>query len=184
MMSANGESGGKRTMRWVQVSLVVGLCVFALTHWAHAETLYAKKPDVQVTAEPSPLSRVIATLAMGDAVDVLQKRGRVYRIRLLNGDMGWVFKFKLSAEKPSRDGKAGSLFAGLSGGSSISVREARTAGSIRGLKRVSEQYVRTKQIDPVHMKSVERMEQRTLSQKRLMRFKRRGTLGEFSGGGQ
>lgn len=172
-------------MRWIKVGLVVGgLLVFGWTGLAQAETLYAKKPDVKVTAKKSPMSKVIETLSMGDAVKVLEKDGRAYRVELSNKKTGWVFKFKLSAKKPSGGGGSGSLFAGLSGGSSISAREARSGGSIRGLKRTSEDYVKTKNIDPAHMKSVEKMEQREIPAKRLTQFKQRGKLGEFSGGGQ
>lgn len=172
-------------MRWIQASLV--MCVLVVFGWGgvvHAETLYAKKPGVKVTADKSPMSKVVATLSMGDAVKVLKKDGRAYRVELVNKKTGWVFKFKLSAKKPSGGGSSGSLFAGLSGGSSISAREARSGGSIRGLKRTSDEYVKTKKIDPAHMKSVETMEQRIIPPKKLTRFKQRGKLGEFSGGGQ
>ena len=44
-------------MRWIQVSLVVaGLLVFGWIGSAQAETLYAKKPEVKVTAKKSPRS--------------------------------------------------------------------------------------------------------------------------------
>ena len=172
-------------MRWIQSNLV--MCMLVAFGWSsvvQAETLYAKKPDVKVTADKSPMSKVVATLSMGDAVEVLEKSGRAYRVELSNKKLGWVFKFKLSAKKPSGGGRTGSLFAGLSGGSSISAREARSGGSIRGLKRTSEDYVKTKNIDPAHMTSVEKMEQRIIPPKRLTQFKQRGKLGEFSGGGQ
>jgi len=172
-------------MRWIQSSLTI--CVLVMFGWAgvvQAETLYAKKPDVKVTADKSPRSKVIATLSMGDAVKVVEKDGRAYRVKLSSGKTGWVFKFKLSADKPSGGGSGRSLFAGLSGGSGISAREARSGGSIRGLKRTSDEYVKTKNIDPAHMKSVEKMEQRVISPEKLTKFKQRGELGEFSGGGQ
>ena len=172
-------------MRGVKMSLILGgLFVLGWGGVVQAETLYAKKPAIKVTAEKSAMSTAVATLAMGDAVEVLEKSGRTYRVKLSNGKTGWVFKFTLSADKPSGGGRKGGLFAGLSGGSSISAREARSGGSIRGLKKTSEEYVKTKNIDPSHMQSVEKMEQRTIPPKRLRQFKQRGKLGEFSGGGQ
>ena len=39
-----------------------------------AETMWAKKDRVKVTAEKSPTSTVVATLRLGDQVDVIEKK--------------------------------------------------------------------------------------------------------------
>jgi len=155
------------------------LVLVLLSVTVHAETFYAKKKGVKVTGKKSPLSRVVATLQKGDAVELLKKGGRHYRVRLKNGREGWVFKFKLSKKKPAVQRGSGDILAGLTGESSVTVKEARSAGSIRGLKKVSKNYASLKRIDKVHVESVERMEKYKIDQNQLTKFKRSGRLGEF-----
>jgi len=58
-----------------------------------AETMWAKKDRVKVTTQKSPTSAVVAILRVGDRVQVVQKSGRQYRVKLRNGKSGWVFIF-------------------------------------------------------------------------------------------
>lgn len=164
------------------IGLLTGLLALAAGP-ASAETLYAQKGQVKVTQEKSPLSKVVASLEPGDPVEVLEKSGRHYRVRAPNGKTGWVFKFKLSEEKPGGSGGSDALSL-LTGESAVAAREARSGGSIRGLKEVSEAYVKDKQLDPAHKQAVDRMEQLTIPQEELIRFQKEGSIGEFAGGGQ
>lgn len=164
----------------LMVSIFMALC-FAGS--ALAETMYAKKDRVKVTSEKSPKSKVVATLRLGDAVDVLKKSGRQYKVKLGSGATGWVFKFKLSEKKPS--GKSGgSGLSALTGKSTVVAQEARAGGSIRGLKETTEQYAERKHISPVHRRSVDKMEQFVITDEELNRFKQDGGVGEYAGGGQ
>lgn len=167
-------------MRIVIVSLVfVGLTTGTL----FAETMYAKKDRVKVTAEQSPTSKVVATLGLGDEVEVVEKSGRQYQVKLRSGKTGWVFKFKLSDEKPT--GKKGkSSLSGLTGKNIVVAKEARAGGSIRGLKETTEQYAERKQIDPAYRRSVDKMEQFTVTEDELVQFQKEGGVGEYAGGGQ
>lgn len=158
------------------------LCLLLLSTGAGgAEVWYAKQDGVKITAEKSPLSKVVATLRLGDQVQVLEKSGRHYRIKTAGGKTGWVFKFKLSESKGSAK-ESGDLLAGLTGESRIAAREARAGGSIRGLKEIPERYATNKQIDPAHKDAVERMERRTIARDELLEFQRQGRVGEFGGG--
>jgi uncharacterized protein YgiM (DUF1202 family) len=150
------------------------------SNWA--ATLYAKQDDVKVTAEKSPTSAVVATLALGDAVTVLAEDGRLTKVKVANGKTGWVFKFRLTEEKPSSGGGLG--LSGLTGKKTIAAREARAGGSIRGLKESTETYAKSKQIKQEHRDAVDRMEAFSIAPDELMQFKKAGNLGEFSGGAQ
>ena len=117
--------------------MIFGILSFTMVAWMFptsnwAATFYAKQDDVKVTAEKSPTSTVIATLALGDAVDVLTEEGRLVRVKAPNGKTGWVFKFRLTEEKPSSGGGFG--LSSLTGKRTIAARESRAGGSIRGLK--------------------------------------------------
>ena len=150
---------------------------------AFAETMYAKKDGVKVTAEKSPTSKAVATLNLGDKVQVLKKSGRQYQVKLSSGKAGWVFKFKLSDKKPA--GKSGgSSLSGLTGKNIVVAKEARAGGSIRGLKETTEQYADKKQISPAHRKSVDKMEELVIPDDELARFQKDGGIGEYAGGEQ
>jgi uncharacterized protein YgiM (DUF1202 family) len=167
---------------------ILGLLLFTMTTWIcpsinWAATLYAKQDDVKVTAEKSPTSTVIATLSLGDAVTVLAEEGRLANVKVTNGKTGWVFKFRLSEDKPSSGG-GGLGLSGLTGKHTIAARESRAGGSIRGLKESTEQYAKIKQIKPEYRQAVDRMEAFSLAPEEFMQFKKAGNLGEFSGGAQ
>lgn len=150
---------------------------------AQAETMFAKKNGVKVTAEKSPTSKVVGKLNTGDSVQVVKKAGRQYQVKLSNGKSGWVFKFKLSSKKPA--GKSGgSSLSGLTGKTTIAARESRSGGSIRGLKETTEQYAQGKNIDPAHRRSVDAMEAFRVSDSELEQFQQAGNVGDYSGGGQ
>ncbi len=168
--------------------VIVGVIFLTLTAWMFpttnwAATLYAKQDDVKVTAEKSPASAVIATLALGDAVSVLAEEGRLAKVKAANGKIGWVFKFRLAEDKPSTGG-GGLGLSGLTGRKTIAARESRTGGSIRGLKESTEQYAKAKNIKQEHRDAVDHMEALTIPPDELMQFKKAGNLGEFSGGAQ
>ena len=149
-----------------------------------AETMYAKKDRVKVTAEKSPTSKVVVILSRGDRVEVVKKSGRQYQVNLSGGKIGWVFKFKLTGSKPSGKSRGGSGLSGLIGKRTITARESRAGGSIRGLKETTESYAQGKHIDLAHRRSVDRMEQFVISEEELARFQREGGVGEYGGGGQ
>ncbi|MEC4675083.1 MAG: SH3 domain-containing protein [Nitrospirota bacterium] len=149
-----------------------------------AETMYAKRGGTKVTAAPSPTSKVVGTLNVGDRVQVLKKDGRKYQVKLSNGRTGWVFKFKLTASKPAGKSKGGSGLSALTGRSTIAAREARAGGSIRGLKETTANYAKGKHIDPAHQRAVDDMEARVVTIAELAAFQREGGLGEYSGGAQ
>jgi len=163
------------------ILLTVAAWMLPSTNWA--ATLYAKQDGVKVNAEKSPTSAVIATLALGDAVTVLTEEGRLAKVKTSTGKTGWVFKFRLSEEKPSSGG-GGLGLSGLTGRKTIAARESRAGGSIRGLKESTEQYAKDKQIKQEHRDAVDRMEAFSLKPDEILEFKKAGHLGEFSGGAQ
>ncbi len=147
-----------------------------------AATQYAKQDGVKVTAEKSPTSTVVDTLKLGDAVSILSEEGRLAKVKTASGKTGWVFKFRLTEDKPSSGG--GGSLSGLTGRKTIAARESRAGGSIRGLKESTERYAKDKQIKQEHRDAVDRMEAFALTQEEFMQFKKAGNLGEFSGGVQ
>ena len=170
-------------MSFLRLLLIASMIVGGFAGMAFAETMYAKKSRVKVTAEKSPTSKVIATLNLGDQVEVIKKSGRQYQVKLSSGGTGWVFKFKLSAKKPAGK-KGGSSLSGLTGKNIVVAKEARAGGSIRGLKETTETYAESKKINPAYRRSVDKMEQVVIPDQELARFQQEGGIGEYAGGGQ
>ena len=158
------------------------LSIFLLPSPSWAATQYAKQDEVKVTAEKSPTSAVVDTLKLGDAVSILSEEGRLVKVKTAAGKTGWVFKFRLTEDKPSAGGSTG--LSGLTGRKTIAARESRAGGSIRGLKESTERYAQDKQIKQEHRDAVDRMEAYSLTPDEFMQFKKAGNLGEFSGGVQ
>ena len=155
--------------------------ILGLPSLSWAASLFAKQDGVKVTAEKSPTSKVLTTLNLGDVVTVLRVEGRLAKVKTTKGNTGWVFKFRLSPDKPSS--RSGSGLSGLTG-RKLAARESRAGGSIRGLKESTEQYANAKQIKQEHRDAVDRMEALLISPNELVEFKKAGNLGEFSGGVQ
>ena len=170
-----------RRVGWQSILIALMVAAFSAGNvWA--ETMYVKKARVKVTAQKSPTSKVVATLRQGDPVQVVQKSGRHYKVRLRSGKTGWIFKFKLSLKKAGKSRGGGDVLALLAGESSIAAREARSGGSIRGLKEVSETYAKNQHIDPAYKQAVEEMERLVISEDELTEFQQEGSVGEFAGG--
>ena len=96
------------------------------------ETWYAKTGLVKVTREKSPTSEMVGTLNYGDHVKVLEKSGSRCRIRVAMGKTGWVFKLKLSEQKPAKKQKGSMNLSKLRSKNTIAPKETRSIGSIRG----------------------------------------------------
>ncbi|MGD9850444.1 MAG: hypothetical protein AB7T38_04170 [Nitrospirales bacterium] len=158
----------------------LGILLLPSSSWA--ATQYAKQDGVKVTADKAPTSTVVDTLKLGDEVTILSDEGRLAKVKTATGKTGWVFKFRLTEEKPSSGGGLG--LSGLTGRKTIAARESRAGGSIRGLKESTEQYAKDKQIKQEHRDAVDRMEAFSLAPDELLQFKKAGNLGEFSGGAQ
>ncbi len=165
------------------IPLTLVLALILLPGLSRAETMYAKKDGVKVTAEKSPKSQVVGNLNTGDQVEIVKKDGRQYQVKLPNGKSGWVFKFKLSETEPAEK-SGGSSLSGLTGKTTIAARESRSGGSIRGLKETTEQYAQGKNIDPAHRRSVDAMVAFSVSGSELAQFQQAGQVGDYSGGGQ
>jgi len=159
--------------------IIILFSIMVLPSYSWADTWYAKQDGVKVTAGQSPTSALIETLSLGDAVTVLNEKGRVVKVKTKKGKNGWVFKFRLTENMPSSGGGPG--LSGLIGRNTIAARESRAGGSIRGLKETTEQYAKDKKISQKHRDALDRMVAFSVTTEDLMEFKKSGHLGEFSG---
>jgi len=114
-------------------------------------------------------------------VEILDKRGRWYRIRAPSGSKGWLYQGRLSRNEPvSESGsKSGDLFGELTG-SKVKAREADTSRSIRGLSPETRAYAENQHTSKKYRKSLEKVLNRKVSGKELANFLRQGRIGEYA----
>lgn len=165
---------------------ITGLAVFALCAvlWPgelQAKTFYTKKSGVKVTSDSSPKSKTVAKLQKGVAVDVQGKSGRYFKVRMKNGTTGWIYRFKLSKKKPKKRSNSSGMLSSLGGGSNVSVHEASSGGSIRGMQPASKAYAKNRHISNSHIQALSWMQKFSVEKQDLLSFQKRGKTGEFSG---
>lgn len=161
--------------------LPLGLMVLFLSGPSFAETLYVKKDGTKITAEPSGLSKVVATANAGDRLEGLERKGRFYHVRLKGGKEGWVFAFRVvpASKRKSEKKDSGNLFAALGIDRSIEENEAASQASIRGLNKVSEDHAKSQGTSKEYIDAVKRMEQYLVTPRELDTFLKEGKLGEY-----
>lgn len=157
---------------------LVLLFVSAGTAVVRAETtLWIKTPNTVVRSSKSALSPEVTKLKRGTPVVVVGEEGKWKKVRLPDGKTGWVFRFKLTEEKPEDDwglfGAMDDLF------EKPTVEEASTSASIRGLSKISENHALRQKTKPEHIQSVKEMEKFPISQQEIDRFLKEGKLGEY-----
>ncbi len=161
-------------------ALFFAVAVFLSPDLLFAETVYVKKNKTKITEESSPKSNVVAVLDRGVTLEIIDKKGKFYFVKLPDGNKGWVFKFKVGKVKPLKENKGGDLFAALAGERSLEADEASTGASIRGLSKISENYAKDKRIKPAHIQAVKNMENFKVTQENLDNFMKSEKLGEYS----
>jgi hypothetical protein len=159
------------------VSLVVS------PQYLQAQTLWAKKSGVKMTADSSRKSKTVKKLKKGVAVTLLKKSGRYYKVKFNKRTTGWVYRYHLTKKEPKKRKKSNSnnLLATLGGSSAVSVHESSSDSSIRGMQPTSQKYAKSKKISKNHVKALKYMEKFSVSDKELQKFQKNGKIGEFVG---
>lgn len=145
---------------------------------AAAEVWYAKSSKTKVTAKPSGRAKTVGYLRAGQAVQVIEKKRRFFKISAGN-TQGYVFKFKLTRKAPAGGAKGGGGLGALFGQQKMAAAESSSASSIRGLSPISEKYAKGQGISSQHVQAVKQMESLTVSDAELDRFQEEGGLGPY-----
>ncbi len=154
--------------------------IIILPSLVFAATVYVKKIKTKITEKPSPRSKIVAVIGPGTPLEIIEKKGKYYYVKLSNNKKGWVFKFKVSTKKPAKESGDNELFALLVGERKVKADEASTGGSIRGLSKISERDAKSRGIKPEHIQAVKNMENFKVSPEELESFQQEGRLGEYN----
>ena len=153
----------------IAVLLVAAVFVFPQS----AKQMSVTVKETQVRATPSYLGRILAVLAYGDQVDVLDEQGGWARVRLPNAE-GWVHLSALSSKRIVLRSGSQDVGTGASSG------EVALAG--KGFNQeVEDKYKQDNQLDYTW---VDRMGAFTVPPEEVLAFLEQGDLNMEIGGAQ
>jgi hypothetical protein len=155
-------------------------CVIAITMTgaAFGETLYVAAKSAQLRAGKTSLDPVVASLKLGETVDVVQRDGRWLEVQTAKGVKGWIYDNKVSASKPTGgDNELAAL--GRSFRRTDASGVTASAGA-RGLDKASEGYANRSGITQQHRDAVDRITAYKIPDEDIHEFLKSGRLGEYA----
>jgi uncharacterized protein YgiM (DUF1202 family) len=166
--------------RYIFVSAFLAFAFMSGAAWG--ETMYVKPDEAKILSKfPGPGSKVIATVYRGDALKILKKSGKYYRVKTGMGVIGYIARSRLSDSKIG-DGSddLDQLFGDLDGDQRTAKMDERSSShSIRGLKRKNppgKSRVTSKQAQNY----VKQMEKFSVSYKESAIFQKEGKVGFYA----
>ncbi|VAX16528.1 hypothetical protein MNBD_NITROSPINAE01-1456 [hydrothermal vent metagenome] len=154
----------------------------AAVAWAGGE-VYADRDKTKIFHKPSVTSKTITVIKKGEALTVIEKAGKFYRVRTRKGIAGYALKSHVTSKKPGSGGGGDDLdnllTAVLGGGRSDEMNEESSSHSIRGLKddgQVASDGSSAKSA----RQSVTSMENFGVSASELKQFQRDGKVGAYA----
>jgi uncharacterized protein YgiM (DUF1202 family) len=139
-----------------------------------APTMYARM-RTEVRQSRSFGAEVVTRLKQGDAVRVVEKSERHYRVSV-GGREGWIYYNKLTSEKPE---DIAALLGSAPSTAGMDLSEMEAGGALRGLSPAAEQYALAEKIPDWAVQAVERMHEMKATPDELDAFARSGGLGEY-----
>jgi hypothetical protein len=155
-------------------------CVIAITMTgaAFGETLYVAAKSAQLRSGKTSLDPVVASLKLGETVDVVQRDGRWLEVKTAKGVKGWIYDNKVSASKPTGgDNELAAL--GRSFRRTDASGVTASAGA-RGLDKASEGYANRSGITQQHRDAVDRITAYKIPDEDIHEFLKSGRLGEYA----
>lgn len=158
--------------------LVFIVTAVVMTGTAFCETLYIAAKSAQLRSGKTSLDPVVATLKLGETVQVVKREDRWLQVKTANGVTGWIYDNKVSASKPaSGDSELAALGRSMRGTDASAV--TASAGA-RGLDKASGVYANRSGITQQQRAAVDRMTAYKISDEEVQEFLKSGKLGEYA----
>ena len=152
--------------------LIVCLAGFAL-YAAGTQSMSVQVRKSQIRSSPSYLGKIVASLAYGDRVDVLEQKGAWAQVQKQGSKKkGWMNQSALTPKKIVL--KAGDADVAKAASSD----EVALAG--KGFNKEVEKKFRAKN-PKVNFKDVDKMEKKVISQQKMLKFLKQGKLSPQGG---
>jgi len=161
------------------LAVMVGmLTVMTLANAAFGETLYVIAKSAQLRSGKTSLDPVVASLKLGESLEVVARNERWLQVRTAKGVQGWIYAAHVSESKPAGgDSELAALGKGFRRTEASGV--TASAGA-RGLDKASENYATRAGITPQHRAAVDRMTANKIPDEDIQAFLKAGRLGEYA----
>lgn len=158
--------------------MVLLVAALTMTEAASGETLYVAAKSAQLRSGKTSLDPVVATLKLGETLEVVKRDDRWVQVRTAKGVTGWIFAGNVSSSKPAGgDNELAAL------GQSVRRTDASAvtaSAGARGLDKASEDYANRAGITQQHRDAVDRMTASKIPDEDIQEFLKSGRLGEYA----
>lgn len=152
--------------------------VTAMTGAAFGETLYVTPKSAQLRSGKTSLDPVVASLKIGEALEVVKRDARWVQVKTAKGVTGWIYSGNLSESKPA--GGDNELAAMGKGFRQTEASGVTASAGARGLDKASESYANRVGITQQHREAVDRMTADKIPDDEIQTFLKAGRLGEYA----
>ena len=158
--------------------MVSFVTVISMTDAAFGETVYVAAKSAQLRSGKTSLDPVVASLKLGEALDVVKRDNRWLQVQTTKGVKGWIYSNNVSESKPAGgDNELAALGRNFRRTEASAV--TASAGA-RGLDKASESYANRSDITQQHRDAVDRMTAYKIPEEELHEFLKAGRLGEYA----
>ena len=158
----------------IMVSLVTAI---TMTDAAFGETVYVAAKSAQLRSGKTSLDPVVASLKLGETLEVVKRDDRWLQVQTAKGVTGWIYSNNVSTSKPA-GGNSELATLGQSVRRTDASAVTASAGA-RGLDKASEDYAKRSGITQQQRDAVDRMTIYKISDEEIQAFLKSGRLGEY-----
>lgn len=152
--------------------------VIAMTGAAFGESVYVAAKSAQLRSGKTSLDPVVASVKLGESLDVVTREDRWLQVQTAKGIKGWIYHNNVSSSKPaSGDNELAAL--GKSFRRTDASDVTASAGA-RGLDKASEGYAKRSGITQQQRDAVDRMTAYKIPDEEIQQFLKTGKLGEYA----
>ena len=152
--------------------------ITAMTDAAFGETLYVSAKSAQLRAGKTSLDPVVASLKIGEALEVVKRDDPWVQVKTAKGVTGWIYSGNVSGSKPA--GGDNELAAMGKGFRQTEASGVTASAGARGLDKASESYANRAGITQQHRDAVDRMTASKIPDEDIQAFLKAGRLGEYA----
>jgi hypothetical protein len=158
--------------------MIFMVTAMTMTDAAFGETLYVSAKSAQLRSGKTSLDPVVASLKLGESLEVVKRDERWLQVRTAKGVQGWIYAKHVSESKPAGgDNELAALGKGFRRTEAAGV--TASAGA-RGLDKASESYANRAGITQQHRDAVDRMTANKIADDDIQAFLKAGRLGEYA----
>jgi len=158
--------------------MVSFLTAITMTDAAFGETVYVAAKSAQLRSGKTSLDPVVASLKLGETLEVVTRDERWLQVQTSKGVKGWIYHNNVSPSKPAgEDNELASLGRGFR---QTDASEVTASAGARGLDKATEGYAKRSGITQQQRDAVDRMTAYKIPDEAIQEFLKSGRLGEYA----